>query len=207
MSEAIGVVKRLMEEFSRLPGIGKKTAERLTYHLLRVENQEAQNLAKAIVELREKVRPCSKCYNLSEEDPCPICSNDKRDHSLICVVESPGDVAAIEKSGEYSGLYHVLGGVLSPLDGIVPDDLTVDHLKSRIDKLNIKEIIIATNPNTEGETTAHWLSEQITGMGVKVSRIALGLPMGSDLELADKVTLGKAISGRKLLMGQEQNPN
>ena len=199
MSEAIGVVKRLMDEFSRLPGIGKKTAERLTYHLLRVENQEARNLSEAIMELREKVHPCSECYNLSEEDPCPICTDEKRDRSLVCVVESPGDVAAIEKSGEYSGLYHVLGGVLSPLDGIGPDDLTVEKLQSRLSGLDIKEIIIATNPNTEGETTAHWLSEQFSGMGVKVSRIALGLPIGSDLELADRVTLGRALSGRKTL--------
>ena len=199
MSEVIGVVKRLMDEFSRLPGIGKKTAERLTYHLLRVDSQEARNLSEAIVELREKIRPCSECYNLSEEDPCPICSDEKRDRSLVCVVESPGDVAAIEKAGEYSGIYHVLGGVLSPLDGIGPESLTVEQLKSRISDLDVKEIIIATNPNTEGETTAHWLSEQLSGMGVIVSRIALGLPMGSDLELADKVTLGRALSGRKIL--------
>ena len=205
MNDTIGVVNKLMEELSRLPGIGRKTAERLTFHLLNVDIKEAHALADAILEIRKKVRPCSICFNLTEKDPCSICSDTRRDQSVICVVEGPGDVSAIEKAGGYHGLYHVLGGALSPLEGVKAEDLTVDHLEERIRKGNIHEIIIATNPNTEGQTTAHYLTVQLSPTGVIVSRIALGLPMGSDLELADKVTLGRALADRQVLSDSEQN--
>ncbi len=204
MNETIGVVNKLMEELSRLPGIGRKTAERLTFHLLNVDIQEAHALADAIVELRQKVRPCSVCYNLTESDPCSICSDPRRDQSILCVVEGPGDVAAIEKAGGYRGLYHILGGALSPLDGVRAEDLTIDDLEERIQQGDFKEIIIATNPNTEGETTAHYLTEKLLSGEMVISRIALGLPMGSDLELADKVTLGRALAGRQVLSDTEK---
>ena len=197
MTETMGPVKKLMEELSRLPGIGKKTAERLTFHLLNVDGKEALALADAIVELRNTIRTCSICFNLTEKDPCALCSDPRRDQSIICVVEGPGDVAAIEKVGEYRGLYHVLGAAMSPLDGVKAEDLTISQLEGRIRETDVREVIIATNPSTEGEMTAHYLAELLASTGVTISRIALGLPMGSDLDLADKVSLSRALAGRR----------
>ena len=188
-------VERAIHELSKLPGIGRKTAQRHVFYLLKTSEEEVKALAQALLELKSKVRYCSVCYNITEEDPCPICRSESRDRSTICVVEEANDVLALEKTAEYKGLYHVLGGVLSPLDGIGPDDLHIKELLARIDE-NIKEVIIATNPNTEGEATAIYLSRLLKPLNVKVTRIARGIPMGADLEYADEVTLSRALEGR-----------
>ena len=182
-------ISRLVQEFSKLPGIGPKSAQRITFHLLRSSDEKAKDLAAALEALKQKVTLCSTCCNVTESDPCPICSSAKRDQTIICVVEEPSDVFALEKTGEYNGLYHVLGGALSPLDGIAPDDLRIKELLQRIDKGTVKEIILANNPSTEGEATSIYLSGLIRPLGIGVSRIAWGLPMGGDLELADQATL------------------
>jgi len=189
------VVDTLVEKLTSLPGIGKKTAQRLTFHIMKMRRDDAIAIARAIADVKDKVKNCSVCFNLTENNPCPICSNTKRDHSLICVVENPSDVNAIEKSDVYRGVYHVLGGALSPLDNIGPDELRVRELFSRLDS-SVKEIVIATNPTVEGEATATWLAGSCTEKGVRVTRIARGLPVGSDLELADKVTLTRSFEGR-----------
>ncbi|MCK4655483.1 MAG: recombination protein RecR [candidate division Zixibacteria bacterium] len=189
-------VERLIGELSRLPGIGRKTAQRLTFWILKMKKQDAERLAKTILEVKEKVMRCSICSNITETDPCHVCSDPKRDRSIICVVEEANDILALEKSGAYRGLYHVLQGVLSPLDGVGPDQLRFKELVSRL-KDDIKEVIIATNPNVEGEATAVYISRLIKPLNIKVTRIARGLPIGSDIEYADQNTLSKALQGRQ----------
>ncbi|HXG38419.1 MAG TPA: recombination mediator RecR [Bacteroidota bacterium] len=188
-------VEQLAEQFAQLPGIGRKTAHRLALYVLKMEREEVATLAAAILNVKEKVRYCSVCSNITEADPCAICSNTKRDRSVICVVEEPSDVLALERTNEFKGLYHVLGGALSPLDGIGPDDLRVKELLPRIQN-GVEEVILALNPNVEGEATTLYLSKLLKPLGVKVTRIARGLPMGSDLEFADEATLSRALEGR-----------
>jgi len=188
-------VEKLIEELAKMPGIGRKTAQRITFYILKETREEASSLAQAILDVKEKVKYCSICFNITESDPCWICLDGKRDKTSICVVEEANDVLALEKTAEYKGLYHVLGGALSPLDGIGPDNLRIKELLTRL-KDDVKEVILATNPNVEGEATAIYLSKLIKPLGVKVTRIARGLPVGGDLEYADQVTLTKAIEGR-----------
>jgi len=194
-----GSFERLVAEFSKLPGIGRKTAQRMAFHLMKAEKEEALSLARAITELKESVRYCSICHNITESDPCRICADPGRDRSTICVVEEPSDVYAVERTGQYKGVYHVLGGALSPLDGVGPDDLRIKELMSRLGEGEVREVIIATNPNTEGEATATYLAKLIKPLGIKVTRIARGIPVGGDLEFADEVTLARALEGRKEL--------
>jgi recombination protein RecR len=188
-------IERLIDEFQKFPGVGRKTAQRLVFYLLRSPKEDIAGLAEAIRAVKEKVGFCSVCFNISEKDPCEVCNDPDRDRSIVCVVEEASDLWALEKTGEYKGLFHILGGVLSPLDGIGPDDLHIKELLSRL-REGVKEVIIATNPNTEGEATAVYLTNLIKPLKVKVTRIARGLPMGGDLEYADQVTLAKAIEGR-----------
>jgi recombination protein RecR len=189
-------IDRAIEELTKLPTIGRKTAQRLALYILKTPRDEVNALADAILEMREKVRFCSQCGALTEEDLCAICTDERRDRCTICVVEEPGNVIAIEKTGEYRGLYHVLHGRLSPLDGVGPEDLTLDKLIERVKELDITEVILATNPNVEGEATCNYIAGVLGDMGVNASTIARGVPMGSDLELADQVTLARAIQGR-----------
>ena len=189
---------RLVSEFQRLPGIGAKSAARLAYYLLRSPSEEASRLASAITESRDAVRRCSVCNTLTETDPCDICSDPQRDASLLCVVEEPGNVAAIEKTREFRGRYHVLWGALSPLRGIGPDEIDVAGLVARVTP-EIREVVLATNPNVEGETTALYIAKRLKPAGVRVTRIAFGLPVGGDLEYADEVTMAKALEGRREL--------
>jgi recombination protein RecR len=194
-------VTKLIDEFSRLPGIGPKTASRLTFYLLRNPADRARALAEALQELHEKVLFCSQCFNIAEIDPCTVCSNESRDHSLICVVEEPLDVVAIERTREYQGLYHVLHGVIAPVEGIGPEDLKIAELVGRVRESEppIREIIIATNPNLEGEATAMYIARQLGNEEIKLTRLARGLPVGGDLEYADEITLSRALSGRSEL--------
>jgi recombination protein RecR len=192
----INSLEKLIEEFSKLPGIGKKTAQRMAFHILKGRKEEAEALAQALLDVKEKINYCSVCFNITEEDPCSICKDPKRERSVICVVEEANDVLALEKTNHYKGLFHVLGGVLSPLDGIGPDDLKVKELVSRLKGKEVREVILATNPNTEGEATAIYIAKLIKPLTVKVTRIARGLPAGGDLEYADQVTLASAIEGR-----------
>uniref|UniRef100_A0A832G2W9 Recombination protein RecR n=1 Tax=Ignavibacterium album TaxID=591197 RepID=A0A832G2W9_9BACT len=185
-----------IDELSKLPGIGKKTAQRLALHIIKNDRESAEKLAKAIVDLKEKLMLCKKCFNLSEADFCDICKNPKRDQSTICVVEEVSDVIAIEKSHEYNGLYHVLGGVLSPLMGIGAENIRIKELINRFHDEEIKEVILALNPDTEGETTSLYLAKLIKPLGIKVTRIARGIPIGGDLEFADEATIGKAMINR-----------
>jgi len=189
-------IGRLVGELSKLPGVGEKTAARLAFHILRAPLEEATALASAITDLRAKIRLCSVCWNFTEADPCPLCSDARRDSSLVCVVAQPQDVLAIERAGGYSGRYHVLHGVLSPLDGVGPDDLRVAELVKRCGS-EIKEVIIATNPSVEGETTAVYLAKLLRPLGVRCTRIATGVPMGGELEYADRLTLACALNGRR----------
>lgn len=189
-------VEKLINALARLPGIGRKSAGRLAFHILKIPKEEALELADAIREVKEKVGFCSICFNISEEDPCYICTDPNRRTDTICVIEECSDFAALEKAEGYNGLFHILGGHISPLDGIGPDDLKIKELLNRIDE-NIKEIIIATNPDVEGEATALYLARLIRPLGVKVTRIARGLPVGSDLEYADGITLSRALEGRQ----------
>jgi recombination protein RecR len=190
-------VSRLIEELSKLPGIGPKSAQRLTYYLLRASPEDAQALAQAILEVKEKIVLCSVCQNITDADPCAICRNDQRDQDSICVVEEPLDILALERTGSYKGLYHVLHGVISPMDGIGPDDLKVRELLARLKTGQVREVIMATNPNLEGEATAMYLTRLIAPLGLKITRLARGLPMGADLEYADNVTLARALEGRQ----------
>ena len=190
-------VSRLIEEFSKLPGVGPKSAQRLTYYLLRASQEDAQALAQAILEVKEKIILCSVCQNITDSDPCAICNNDQRDRGIICVVEEPLDILALERTGSYRGMYHVLHGVISPMDGIGPDDLKVRELLARLKSDEVREVIMATNPNLEGEATSMYLTRLITPLGLKVTRLARGLPMGADLEYADNVTLARALEGRQ----------
>ncbi len=190
---------RLIEELSKLPTIGPKTAQRLAFHMLSMTPQDAEALAAAILEAKSRIRNCSACGNLTEADPCGICANAQRNRSVICVVEDPRDVAAMERTREFSGLYHVLQGAISPLDGIGPDDLRIAELLTRVATGEVQEVIIATNPRVEGEATALYLSKVLKPLGVRVTRIAHGLPVGGDLEYADEVTLARALEGRREL--------
>lgn len=191
-----GPVARLIDEFSRLPGIGPKTASRLTFYLLRGPREQAEALADALRDLRARIVYCNRCFNIAETSPCHICSNGERDASLICVVEEPLDVLAIEPTGGYRGLYHVLHGAISPVDGIGPGDLRIDELVRRLKVEPVKEVILATNPNLEGEATAMYLERLIKPLGIRMTRLARGLPVGGDLEYADEVTLMRALEGR-----------
>lgn len=185
-----------IDELSKLPGIGKKTAQRLALHIIKNDKESAEKLAKAILDLKEKLLLCKKCFNLSEDELCDICKNPKRDQSTICVVEEVSDVIAIEKSHEFNGLYHVLGGVLSPLMGIGAENIRIKELINRFHDEEIKEVILALNPDTEGETTSLYLAKLIKPLGIKVTRIARGIPIGGDLEFADEATIGKAMINR-----------
>ena len=194
----MSAIDDLATELSRLPGIGRKTALRLTYHLLRQPGEQTRRLAEALLTLGERVRPCSRCFNLTEEELCAICRDPRRDASILCVVEQSSDIGAIERAGEFRGVYHVLGGRLSPLDGVGPDDLTVSPLVERVVAGGqVREVIIATNPSLEGEATALYVQGQLAPRGVAVTRIARGLPVGGDLEYADGVTIAQAIAARR----------
>ena len=197
MSRYAPTLVRLIGELVRLPGIGPKSAQRLTFHLLKVSKDEALALAQAIIDLKDRARWCTVCYNISEEDRCNICADPGRDGSLLCVVEEANDLWAIEKTGSFKGRYHVLGGSLSPLDGRGPEQLTAKALLERLEAEGVKEVILATNPNVEGEATAMYLSRLLKPLAVRVTRIARGLPVGGDLEYADEVTLSKSLEGRR----------
>ena len=190
-------VTRLIEELGKLPGIGPKSAARLTYYLLRIPEAEARALAEAIIAVKEKTVLCSSCQNITDSNPCAICASKERDHSIICVVKEPLDIMALERTGRYKGLYHVLHGVLSPMDGIGPDDLKIKELLQRLKAGSVKEVILATNPNLEGEATAMYLQRLLLPFGVRLTRLARGLPVGGDLEYADEVTLTHALEGRQ----------
>lgn len=190
---------RLITELSRLPGIGGKTAQRLAFHILSMDEKEARSLAEAITDAKKNMQYCSVCGNLTDTDPCAICSDASRDRSVICVVETPKDVVAMERIKEFSGLYHVLHGAISPMEGIGPEDINLKQLIIRLQQEDVKEIILATNPNIEGEATAMYIARLIKPSGIKVSRIAHGIPVGGDLEYADEVTLLKAMEGRREL--------
>jgi recombination protein RecR len=191
-------VARLIDEFSRLPGIGPKTASRLVFYLLRAPEEQAESLADALRELRERITFCSICFNITESDPCGVCADEGRDRATICVVEEPLDVVAIERTRDYQGLYHVLHGTIAPVEGIGPDDLRIAQLLPRLDALPpVREVVIATNPNMEGEATAMYIARQLEGRDIRVTRLARGLPVGGDLEYADEVTLSRALAGRQ----------
>jgi recombination protein RecR len=194
-----GPVSRLIEEFNRLPGIGPKSAQRLTYYLLRAPEEQARALAEAILEIKVKIVFCSICFNITEDDPCPICANPARDQSTICVVEEPLDILALERTREYKGLYHVLHGAISPMEGIGPDHLRIRELLRRLEDGTVTEVILATNPNLEGEATALYIHRLIAPLKIRVTRIARGLPVGGDLEYADEVTLTRALAGRQAI--------
>jgi recombination protein RecR len=197
----MSAIDDLTGELARLPGIGRKTALRLTYHLLKQTPEQSRRLADALRTLSDKVRPCSRCFNLTEEELCVICRDPRRDASLICVVEEAADIGAIERAGEYRGQYHVLGGRLSPLDGVTPEDLTIAHLVRRMESTSngVREIILATNPSLEGEATALYVQRQLSAFPVSITRIARGLPVGGDLEYADGVTIAQALSARRAM--------
>ncbi|MEJ5185770.1 MAG: recombination mediator RecR [Candidatus Geothermincolales bacterium] len=192
-----GPVARLVEELEKLPGVGPRTAQRLAFHILKVPEEEACALARAIIEARERVSYCTRCFNLAEGGLCEFCSDPRRDPKVICVVERPQDIVALEKTGEHRGLYHVLGGAISPIDGIGPDDLRIRELLERVRQDGVVELIVATNPRVEGEATALYIADLFRPLGVKVTRIASGLPVGGDLEYADEITLGRALRGRR----------
>src|ERR687891_453655 len=192
-----GVVQSLIDELGRLPGVGPKSAQRIAFHLLAADPVDVRRLAETLQEVKDKVRFCSTCGNVAEEDQCRICRDPRRDLAVLCVVEEPKDVVAIERTREFRGRYHVLGGAISPIEGIGPDDLRIRELLGRLEPDSIREVILATNPNIEGEATAMYLARLLTPLGVRVTRIASGLPVGGDLEYADEVTLGRAFAGRR----------
>lgn len=192
-------IQHLLDEFEKLPGIGPKSAQRIVYWILNESPEDAAELADAIMNVKKTVHFCPQCFNYAEGDLCGICADPKRDHSTICVVCEPRDVTAIERTHEYDGLYHVLGGSISPMDGVAPDDLTITDLLGRLSGDEVSEVIMATNPNVEGETTAIYLAKLIKPLGIKVTRLASGLPVGGDLEYTDEITLGRAIEARREL--------
>jgi recombination protein RecR len=194
-----GVVENLIDELTKLPGIGRKTAQRLSFFIMGMPDRDAVAIANAIVNIKEKARFCRDCFNITEEEVCSICSNPQRNRTTICVVEEPSTLIVIENTKTYKGIYHVLLGALSPIDGITPDRLKINELVERVKKGGIEEVIIATNPNTKGETTAQYISQVLKPFGIKVSRIAYGLPIGGDIEFADEVTLSKSLEGRREL--------
>src|SRR5918992_4562099 len=189
-------VENLVAQLTRLPGVGSRTAQRLAFHLLRVPKEEALALAGAIGEVKERVRFCDECGNLTEEEVCEICRDSRRDRGVVCVVEQPADLISLERTHEYRGLYHVLGGALSPIDGVEPEHLRIEDLMQRVELNGIEEVVLATNPNMTGEATAAYLADRLRGR-VRVTRLASGLPVGGDLEYADEVTLGRALAGRR----------
>jgi recombination protein RecR len=189
-------VDNLVAQLTRLPGVGQRTAQRLAFHILRASTEEALALAESIEEVKERVRFCRECGNLTEEEVCAICQDARRDHTLICVVEQPADLISVERTAEYRGLYHVLGGALSPIDGVEPADLSIDELLRRVERNGVEEVVLATNPNMTGEATAAFLADRLRNR-VRVTRLASGLPVGGDLEYADEVTLGRALAGRR----------
>lgn len=193
------VIQKLLDELERLPGVGPKSAQRIAYWILNTDRATALRLAQSIIEVKDSVRFCSRCFNYAEGDECDICRNPSRDTSLLCVVSEPRDIPPIERTAVFSGIYHVLGGALSPMEGIGPDDLHIAQLMRRLSSEDIREVVIATNPNVEGETTAAYLARLIKPLGVKVTRLASGLPVGGDLEFADEVTLGRALEARRVL--------
>ena len=190
-------IDRLINEFSKLPGIGRKTAQRLAFYVINMNPADVEGLSKALVDVKKEIKYCKQCCNISDSDICPICANSHRDSSTICVVEDPRDVAAMERTKDYNGKYHVLNGVISPMDGIGPEMLNIKELISRLGDGTIKELIMATNPTIEGEATAMYISRLVKPMGIKVTRIAHGIPVGGDLEYADDVTISKALEGRR----------
>lgn len=192
-----GIVQELIDEFGKLPGIGAKSAQRITFFVLQTQHYDPSRLSQLLATVRERVKFCESCGNVSEQTRCTICTDPRRDQSLICVVEEPKDIVAIERTRQYRGLYHVLGGAISPIDGIGPDDLSVAQLMQRVGSNTVSEVIIATDPNTEGEATAAYLTRMLTAIAIPVSRLASGLPVGGDLEYADEVTLGRAFEGRR----------
>jgi recombination protein RecR len=200
-----GPIQRLIDELARLPGIGPKSAQRVAFHLLKVSAEEARRLSQAIAEVKAKVALCRVCFNVSDQEVCDFCRDDRRDQSLLCVVQEPPDIVAIERTREFRGLYHVLQGAISPLEGIGPEDLRTAELLVRLPGNNgaarVSEVIVATNPNIEGEATAMYLARLLEPSGIKVTRLASGLPVGSDLEYADEVTLGRALEGRRRISG------
>jgi recombination protein RecR len=189
-------IEQLSEQFAQLPGIGRKTAHRLALYIVKMQREDVVTLARALVNVKDKVRYCSICSNITEADPCPICSNTKRDKTMICIVEEPTDVLAMERTNEFDGVYHVLGGALSPLDGVGPEDLRIKELLQRLSDFKVEEIILALNSDVEGEATTLYLSKLLKPLGMKVTRIARGLPVGTDLEFADEATLSRALEGR-----------
>ncbi len=195
----MSAIDDLTGELGRLPGIGRKTALRLTYHLLKQPPEQSRRLAEALRTLSDKIRPCARCFNLTEEELCAICRDPRRDATLICAVEEAADIGAIERAGEFRGMFHVLGGRLSPLDGVTPDDLTIPQLVARVAAGEVREVILATNPSLEGEATALYVQRQLSSYSVSVTRIARGLPMGGDLEYADGVTIAQALSARRAM--------
>lgn len=197
MGYKVAPLARLIEQFERFPGIGKKNAQRMAFYVLNLSDKDAKDLSEAIDEAHSKIHNCAVCGDLTDEELCPICKSANRDTSTICVVEDPADVLAFERSGEYRGLYHVLHGVISPINGVGPDELNIKSLLSRLNNEDVKEIIMATNPTVEGEATAMYLSRLIKPLGISVSRLAYGIPVGGDLEYADEVTLKRAIDGRQ----------
>ena len=192
-----GVVQELIDELSRLPGVGPKSAQRIAFYLLQTDDDQAIKLAKVLREVKERVRFCEVCGNVSEEDRCNICRDTRRNQTMICVVEESKDVQAIERTREYRGLYHVLGGAISPIEGIGPDQLRIKELLTRLSNAQVVEVIIATDPNMEGEATATYIARMLSHLGINVTRLASGLPVGGDLEYADEVTLGRAFAGRR----------
>jgi recombination protein RecR len=192
-----GVMQTLIDELGRLPGIGPKSAQRIAFYLLKVDATDAKRLARAIEDAKDRVTWCRRCYNISEGELCGFCLDERRDHHLVCVVEEPRDIVAVERTGEYRGRYHVLQGAISPIEGVGPEQLRIKELLARIPDEEITEVILATNPNIEGEATAMYLARLLKPAGLKVTRIASGLPVGGDLEYADEVTLGRALEGRR----------
>ena len=192
-----GIVENLITQLSKLPGIGRKTAQRLAFFILTMPSEEARGIATAIIDIKDKARFCSVCFNITDTDPCSICSDPSRDKKRICVVEEPSNILAVERTGIFKGTYHVLLGALSPLDGITPDRLKINELARRIQSEGTSEVILATNPNTKGEMTAQYITELLKPSNIRITRIAYGLPIGSDIEFADEVTLTKALEGRR----------
>ena len=193
-------VETLVEQFAKLPGIGRKTARRLTAYVLKMSRHDVVRLADALVSAKDRVKLCSICFNVADDDPCAICASSRRNHEIICVVEEPSDLMAVERTNEYQGVYHVLGGVISPLDGIGPEDLKIRELVARVSGAGegpqVREVILAVNPNVEGDTTAYYIGQLLQPFGVRITRLAHGIPVGSDLEFADEATLGRALEGR-----------
>lgn len=199
MANNIPALDRLIDEFRKMPSIGNKSAERLAFYVLGLEDGEVEGLTEAITNAHSKIHQCNICRNLTEDEVCPICKSGKRDESIICVVEDPRDVIAIERTHEYDGLYHVLHGVISPINGVGPDELTIKELLARLNDNTVKEVIMATNPTVEGEATAMYISRLLKPLGIEVSRLAYGIPVGADLEYADEVTLSRALEGRRII--------